>query len=117
MAEALAETGDIDRSRQVVRQAEAIARSITDSSGQVELLVPVARAMARAGDVDRAKAIAGSVTFESGRDCVLAGVAEALARAGEVDQAEAITGSITVSIRYERGRWGLWRRRWPGRVT
>ena len=30
VAEALAETGDIDRSRQVIQQAEAIARSITD---------------------------------------------------------------------------------------
>ena len=47
VAEALTETGDIDRSRQVIQQAEAIARSITDPSWQTQALADVAEVIAR----------------------------------------------------------------------
>ena len=79
VAEALAETGDVDRARQVVQQAEAIARSIT--------IPPVryrcwrsGRRTDPAGDVEWAKAIARSITDPSHRTWALTGVAEALAR-------------------------------------
>ena len=65
--EVLAETGDVDRARQVAQQAEAVARSITDPSEQAWALAGVAEALARTGDVDRAEAVGRpSLTLRTG---------------------------------------------------
>ena len=103
-------------------RAEALARSITDLSGQAQALADVAGALAEAGDLDRARqvvqqaeAIARSVTSRSEQAQALAVVARALARAGDLDEAEAIARSITDPSEQAR-RWRLWRGHWPERV-
>ena len=176
----------MDRSRQVVQQAEAIARSIPDPSAdkalaavaeararagdldgghrpvdhqpvraglgagrcgkearperviwirrgrevppgsrlaeQARALARMAKALARAGDVDQAEAIARSITDPSVQARALAGVAEALAETGDLDRSRQVVQQAEAIARPSptrpgrRGRWRLWRRRWPGRV-
>jgi tetratricopeptide (TPR) repeat protein len=83
-------------------RAEALARSITDPTGQARALAGVAEALATAGDVRRARQVAGeaeatarSVPGSSSQATALAEVAEALARVGDVDRAGATAQSIT----------------------
>jgi ATP/maltotriose-dependent transcriptional regulator MalT len=100
VAEALAGTGEIARARHVVQHAEAIARSITVPSWRPRAMADVARALARAGDVDRAEAIAYSITSSSSihgpfeRARALAGVAEALAETGDLDRARQVVQQV-----------------------
>ena len=88
VAEAATKTGDIDRARQIIRQAEALVRSST-SIGFAWNLVNVAEALAKTGDVDGAGAITASLTNPIEREWALTRTAKGAARPGEVDWAEA----------------------------
>ena len=88
------EDGDIDRARQIIRQAEALVRSST-SIGFAWNLVIVAEALAKTGDVDGAGAITASLTNPIEREWALTRTAKGAAQAGEVDWAEAAARSIT----------------------
>jgi tetratricopeptide (TPR) repeat protein len=90
-----------------LNRAETLARSITDPSGQARALTEVAKALARAGDLNntrqvaqQAEAAAYSIinpSGPSGQARALAAVAVALAGAGDLDRAEALARSITGS--------------------
>ncbi|MGC4953862.1 hypothetical protein ACLQ2P_11660, partial [Actinomadura citrea] len=68
LAEAVAATGDLDRSRQLTDQAETIARSITDPSQQAEALASLAKTVTKVGDLDAAKRLLATalITIEPG---------------------------------------------------
>jgi hypothetical protein len=91
----MADAGDVDRARTVARQAEAVARSVTNPVWQGQALAAVAAAMAVAGGVDRAEAVARSITNPDWRGQALAAMVEAAAASGAVDRAETVARSIT----------------------
>jgi hypothetical protein len=80
--------------------AEALARTITDTSARALALATVAEAMAR-DDLDRARALideaeimATSITMLGTRKHVLVGVVKAWASIGELEKAETLARSI-----------------------
>jgi len=82
--------------------AEALARTITDPSGQAWALAGVTSAAAQAGDLDRAEALARTITHPYYQARALAGVASAAAQADNTDrasrlatEAEALARTIT----------------------
>lgn len=92
VAEAVARAGDAGRAQDLAFEAEALARSGTDTS---ERQAALAKALARVGDVRRAAAVARTVTDPPTRDRTMAEVARALARAGNIRRAVAVARTIT----------------------
>ena len=68
----MAGAGDLNRAEALARQAEALARSITDPDWQAQALAALARMAARTGDLDRAEALARSITDPDGQAQALA---------------------------------------------
>jgi tetratricopeptide (TPR) repeat protein len=114
VAAIFAENGDLDRARQVIKQAEVTARSVTFPESAALALASVAGALARAGDTDQAELMASSITNPNGRASALTAIAEALAAGGDVgrtlqliEQAEAITRSVTDPVAHARRLGGM----------
>jgi tetratricopeptide (TPR) repeat protein len=74
------------------RQAETLARSITEPYWQARTLAQVAGALARAGSHQQAEQVACSITRPDQRAEALARAAEALAEAGQHERAAAAAG-------------------------
>ena len=75
--------------------AEALARTITDPSGQARTLTELATSIAGAGDPSRAEALARTITDPSGQARALTELATSIAGAGDPSRAEALARTIT----------------------
>ena len=81
------------------KQAETIARSITDPLGRARVLAAVAGALAEAGQLEQAETIARSITDPRRQAQALAAVAKALMAWGDKRQAR-LVASAACAIEY-----------------
>ena len=81
------------------RQAETLARAITDPDGQAQALTELATAAAQAGDLDRAEALARTITDPDDQAWALAELATAAAQAGDLDRASRLAADAEALAR------------------
>ena len=81
------------------KQAETIARSITDPLGRAQVLTAVAGALAEAGQLEQAETMARSITNPYAQAEALAAVAKALMAWGDRRQAR-LVASAACAIGY-----------------
>jgi tetratricopeptide (TPR) repeat protein len=100
VASALASGGQHQQAENIVAQAEAAARAITEPKLQAEALAEVAATLTSAGLHRQAEAAARTITIPDSRASALAQIAGALARAGEATSARRVAAAACAA-----GRW------------
>jgi lipopolysaccharide biosynthesis regulator YciM len=90
----LAAVGDPSRVVALAKEAEAAARSMTNSIQQAAALTRLVSELALVGEYDRAEGVARSIAEPYQREEALAELVRTAAVAGEYDRAEALARSI-----------------------
>ncbi|GAB3852774.1 hypothetical protein GCM10027610_081630 [Dactylosporangium cerinum] len=95
LAQTAARTDDLACARQLITDAERVARGITNSYDQGRVLASVAEASANIGDADRAARIAHSITDGGHRKWAMAKVIDIVARTGDLDHAQRLAYGVS----------------------
>ncbi|WP_460364708.1 hypothetical protein [Actinocorallia lasiicapitis] len=98
LVKAMARVGELDRARELLAEAETIARATAANlfGHRESALKATAAAAAALGDFDHAEAIARSINDADLQGRSLSELIDALVGDGQVDRAEVIAGSATV---------------------
>jgi hypothetical protein len=95
LAQAVAISGDPDRARRLLNDAETVARTAKNPDKKFRALAELAQAVAATGDLDRAEELIRTIPRSVHRDQAFAEVVSAVAASGDTRRAETLTCTIT----------------------